>query len=92
MKDRSEPIDEFETGWMQDIEEDSLKSDPETTKRLSGQLIVDQKLKKSHPLSIRIPDADIEAIQLRAAKEGIPYQTLIKSVLHKYATGQMEAS
>jgi len=46
-------------------------------------------LKKSHPLSLRIPDADLEAIHLKAAKAGIPYQTLIKSVLHRFATDQL---
>ncbi|MBF0274302.1 MAG: hypothetical protein HQK84_03615, partial [Nitrospinae bacterium] len=43
--------------------------------------MVDQTLKKSHPLSLRISNADIEAIQHKAAKAGVPYQTLIKSIL-----------
>jgi len=84
------PTDELEAGWMQEIQNDQVQSDPEAKKRLSGKLIVDQSLKKAHPVSLRIPDADLEAIQLKAAKEGIPYQTLIKSILHKYATNQLE--
>ena len=81
---------DLESGWMEDIESDRIKSDPKAKKRLAGKMIVDQSLKKAHPVSLRIPDSDLEAIQLKAAKEGIPYQTLIKSILHKFATNQLE--
>ena len=33
---------------------------------------------------------DLEAIQKRALAEGVPYQTLIASLLHKYATGRLK--
>ena len=90
MSKKAKPLDELEAGWMADIEADQVTSSPKTKERLAGKLIVDQSLKKAHPVSLRIPDADLEAIQLKAAKEGVPYQTLIKSILHKYATNQIE--
>ncbi len=34
-------------------------------------------------------DSDLEAIQKRALEEGLPYQTLISSLLHKYAAGRL---
>jgi predicted DNA binding CopG/RHH family protein len=33
---------------------------------------------------------DIHAIQVKALEEGIPYQTLISSVLHKYVAGKLK--
>jgi predicted DNA binding CopG/RHH family protein len=33
---------------------------------------------------------DLEAIQKRALAEGLPYQTLIASLLHKYASGRLK--
>ena len=33
---------------------------------------------------------DLEAIQKRALAEGLPYQTLIASLLHKYAAGRLK--
>jgi len=90
MSKKIKPLDDFESEWMQDIGDDQIKSDKTTLKRLSNNLMVDQSLKKSHPLSLRIPDADLEAIQMKASRAGIPYQTLIKSVLHKFATGQLQ--
>jgi predicted DNA binding CopG/RHH family protein len=40
-------------------------------------------------LNIRISNKDLEAIQKRALEEGLPYQTLIASLLHKYASGRL---
>ena len=46
-------------------------------------------LKKDRRLNIRISTKDLEAIQKRALEEGLPYQTLIASLLHKYASGRL---
>ena len=45
--------------------------------------------KKDKRVNIRISSKDLEAIQKRALEEGLPYQTLIASVLHKYITGRL---
>jgi len=90
MKKQQKPLDDFEAAWMEDITNGRTIRDVDSEKRLLGKMIVDQSLKKTYPVSLRIPDADLEAIQIRAAKEGIPYQTLIKSVLHKFATNQLD--
>ena len=44
--------------------------------------------RKDRRLNIRLSSKDLEAIQKRALAEGLPYQTLISSLLHKYAAGQ----
>jgi len=46
-------------------------------------------LKKNRRVNIRISDKDLEALQKRAIEEGIPYQTLIASLLHKYVSGRL---
>jgi predicted DNA binding CopG/RHH family protein len=43
-------------------------------------------------MNIRIDPAELERIKERAQREGLRYQTLIKSVLHKYITGQLVES
>ena len=45
--------------------------------------------KKDRRLNIRISTKGLEAIQKRALEEGLPYQTLIASLLHKYASGRL---
>jgi predicted DNA binding CopG/RHH family protein len=46
--------------------------------------------RKDRRLNIRISSKDLEAIQKRALAEGLPYQTLISSLLHKYASGRLK--
>src|SRR5689334_732060 len=45
--------------------------------------------RKGRRLNIRLSSKDLEAIQKRALAEGRPYQTLISSLLHKYASGRL---
>ncbi len=45
--------------------------------------------RKDRRVNIRISSKDLDAIQKRALEEGLPYQTLISSLLHKYASGRL---
>jgi len=47
-------------------------------------------LQKDRRINIRVSSRDLERIQKRAAKEGIPYQTLISSTLHKLISGKLK--
>jgi predicted DNA binding CopG/RHH family protein len=46
-------------------------------------------LRKDKRVNIRISEKDLVGLQKRALQEGLPYQTLISSILHKYVTGQL---
>jgi predicted DNA binding CopG/RHH family protein len=46
--------------------------------------------RKDRRLNVRLSSMDLEAIQKRALAEGLPYQTLIASLLHKDATGRLK--
>ncbi len=48
-----------------------------------------QMSKKDKRINIRLSGRDLSAIQRRAMEEGIPYQTLVSSVLHKYVSGTL---
>ena len=45
--------------------------------------------KRDQRINIRISSKDLAALQKRALREGIPYQTLAASILHKYVLGQL---
>lgn len=45
--------------------------------------------RKDRRVNIRISSKDLVGLQKRALEEGIPYQTLISSVLHKYLAGSL---
>ncbi|MCO4094902.1 MAG: hypothetical protein HEQ37_15680 [Acidovorax sp.] len=44
---------------------------------------------KDQRINIRLSAGDLRDIQVKAMQEGMPYQTLIASVLHKYVTGRL---
>ena len=46
--------------------------------------------RKDKRVNIRISEKDLTKIQKRALQEGLPYQTLIASILHKFITGQLK--
>ena len=48
-------------------------------------------LQKDKRINIRISSRDLETLQKRAVKEGMPYQTLISSTLHKFVTGKLKS-
>ena len=64
------------------------------SKNVNGQLaqhkeISEASFKKDARINIRLSSKDLRAIQSRALKEGMPYQTLVSSVIHKYVDGQL---
>jgi len=46
--------------------------------------------RKDRRVNIRISSRDLDALQKRALREGIPYQTLISSILHKFVSGAIK--
>lgn len=55
--------------------------------------IVSKKYQQRKAINIKVLESDLELLKAKALKEGMPYQTLINSVLHKFVTNQFsEAS
>lgn len=46
--------------------------------------------RKDKRVNIRISNRDLVAIQSKASEEGIPYQTLVSSIIHKYISGSLQ--
>jgi predicted DNA binding CopG/RHH family protein len=46
-------------------------------------------LQKDKRINMRISSRDLEQVQVIAVQEGIPYQTLISSIIHKYVSGNL---
>lgn len=77
-------LDEYEKGILSAYENGKLKP---SKSRTDFQTIARNTMRKNRKINIRISDNDLSALQRRAAREGIPYQTLVGSVLHKFASG-----
>ncbi len=83
-------FDDEEQSILQALEDGRLKSSPnaETEIALARQAAKDT-LSKSKSITLRLNMADIAAIKRKAQETGIPYQTLISSVVHQYAAGRL---
>ena len=74
-------LESYETEeWESDLTDESL---------LNYKAAAKATFKKDKRVNIRISGKDLELIQERALIEGIPYQTLMSSILHKYVYGNL---
>lgn len=46
-------------------------------------------LRKDRRINIRMSSKDLDQVQTMAVQEGIPYQTLVSSIIHKYVSGYL---
>ena len=70
------------------------EQDPHSVDKLSEKIdkiksAVNVKYTKRKAINIKVLESDLERLKAKALEEGMPYQTLLNSVLHKYITGQL---
>lgn len=51
--------------------------------------VAEATFKKDARINIRLSSRDLRALQTRALMEGVPYQTLVSSILHKFVDGKL---
>jgi len=78
-------LDKFE----QSIEDNADKFVPVSHGEMNEIESIINSANKTKNINIRISAHDIEKVKQRSAEEGIPYQTLISSIIHKYITGKL---
>jgi predicted DNA binding CopG/RHH family protein len=71
------------------LNQESLKKLKAKKKIAEHQAITEATFKKDARINIRLSSRDLRSLQARDLKEGIPYQTLVSSVLHKFVDGQL---
>jgi predicted DNA binding CopG/RHH family protein len=81
-KEEQEILNSFEAGNLKQSK--NSKAQLEQHKR-----VAEAAFKKDTRINIRLSLRDLRSLQARALKEGIPYQTLVSSVLHKFVDGQL---
>lgn len=85
---RFDPIDEEERALMDAIERGETRS---LSVREVDAIKADIR-SASHNITIRFSDADIEGMKAKAARMGLNYQTLIKTLVHRYLNGAVSFS
>jgi predicted DNA binding CopG/RHH family protein len=91
--DRYDPkyIDSEERSLVESIKRTNLTRARRPSKKLQSQVRRAAKdyIEKESKMNIRIAPSELAQIKAKAEREGLKYQTLVKSVLHKYVTGQL---
>lgn len=80
-------LDKYESQIVKDFESDEFRSVMSDSRKSELEKIAENTFKKDKRINIRISSRDLSALQRRALEEGMPYQTLISSILHKYISG-----
>ena len=82
-KEEQQILKDFDNGEFKRIP--NLKKEKKELENAARQTLL-----KDKRINIRISSRDLERLQKRAAKEGIPYQTFISGSLHKLVTGRLK--
>jgi predicted DNA binding CopG/RHH family protein len=82
-------LDAYEKDFLNAYEAGKLKSIASKSELARFKAAARSTAVKDKRVNIRLSSGDLSDIQIKALEEGIPYQTLIASVLHKYVTGRL---
>jgi len=83
-------LDQEEHDILKEFENGDFASTLTKKRKSEIQASAEDTFKKDKRINIRLSGHDLSAIQRRALEEGIPYQTLVSSVLHKYVSGTLQ--
>ncbi len=88
--DPIDELDEYETDLYNEIQKGNfiLRSDEEIKREYANIFKFNNNERKA--LSIRMPRNDYFEIKAKALELGMPYQSLINSVIHRYLTGDLK--
>ena len=90
MNDKKYKLDKEEQDLLESVESGEWRSVKNIKATQSKAKVMAQNtLKKDQRINIRMPSSDLDRLKQLAAYEGLPYQTLISSILHKYAAGHL---
>jgi predicted DNA binding CopG/RHH family protein len=82
-------VDAYEQEVLSAFEKGSLKSVATKDELEKFRVAARATAVKDRRVNIRLSSIDLNDIQIKALQEGMPYQTLIASVLHKYVSGSL---
>ena len=80
--EEQELLDSVESGHYESVLTESRRRELES--------IASNTFKKEKRINIRISNRDLTAIRSKASEEGLPYQTFVSSIIHKYISGSLQ--
>jgi predicted DNA binding CopG/RHH family protein len=81
-KEEQEILDAYDKGTVR-------LSTPSKEERSKIRKMAQQTFRKDRRVTIRLYDHDLKGVQKKAMEKGMPYQTLISSMIHQYVEGDL---
>lgn len=81
-KEEQELIESYNKGEWKSVKKKNQKEYIKAAKESTS---------KNKRINIRLTSKDYHDIQVKAIEEGMPYQTLISSIIHKYNKGELKS-
>lgn len=83
-------LDDYEQEILDAFEQGKLKSTANAKDEIiNAKEAAKNTFNKNKRVNLRITEQDYDLAHIKALQDGIPYQTLLSSVIHKYLTGQL---
>ena len=83
-------LDTYEKEILEAFDSGKLKKSKNTRDEIKHhKAVAEATFKKDARINIRLTSKDLRSLQAKALMEGMPYQTLVSSILHKFIDGQL---
>ena len=84
-------LDDEERALLEAVEKEGIKSASDASEKMKSarEAALNTVSQKRKAITIRLPERDLFRLKAEALRDGLPYQTLISSVLRKYVEGKM---
>ncbi len=86
---RAEYVDKDEMELAKSLENEEWVSDLTKKEKKQYEEYARNSLTKQKRINIRMSEQDLKKIQAKAVEEGLPYQSLISMLIHKYNEGKV---
>jgi predicted DNA binding CopG/RHH family protein len=84
-------LDKNEEKVVKDFEGGALKRVADLPRQKTVyQSVAKNTLNKTRHINVRLSERDLQKLKACAAEKGVPYQTLVTSILHQYSNGRVE--
>ena len=82
-------LDDEERAVIEAAERGELQAAPDRQAEIARWQAAAAGTSKKNAVTVRLQERDIQRIKAMAHRKGVPYQTLVSSVIHQYATGDL---
>jgi len=83
-------LDDEERAVIEAAEQGEFEPDADLAARTAEWQTAASDISRKRAITVRLQERDIQRIKAIALRKGVPYQTLVSSIIHQYASGTLK--